>query len=704
MAGVVMLPPLRQDLALHPAPPDASGAPSWHLHDPAANTFYQISWPAFEILSRWELGSAEDIVGTIAAETTLNLDSDSVAAIAQFLERHHLFATSTAAATGQLAKTVALRRQHWAKRLLHNYLFFRIPLLRPDDWLARHAQYVRPFFAPRWWWIVAGLALLALLLVARRWDEFLHGFSAYSGTESLLAFGLALSTAKIAHELGHGLVARYYGCKVPTMGVAFLVLWPVLYTDTNEAWKLPAHRARAHIALAGMAAESLVALLATWAWLLLPDGPSRAAALFLATTSWVMTLVLNASPFMRFDGYFLLVDTLGLPNLHARAFALGRWWLREHLFGFGDAPPEHFPPSWQRTLILFAIATWLYRLLLFLSIALLVYYAFFKVLGIILMLVEVGWFILRPLVQEFSVWWQRRQSLCWNWPLRRTTGFLLLSVAGIVFPWQQEVSAPAVLAPGSEQTFYAHLPAQVMQVLGAEQPGAKAGEILLQLHSPDLEHRVRQARIAEAAWGGQLERQAFDPQLQAQGEALKRRWEEATAQRLGLEAELARLALRAAFDGEIAYRADGLKPGVWVAARERLLAVVRRDNSKVDVFVGETDLPRLQRDAAARFVPEASEFSRRDCRIADIEPVTLTTLENPEFASTYGGPLAAHVNRNGTLIPVSPIYRVRLDRCQPALAPQLRLRGTAHLDAESRSPGLAALRFLLGVVIRESGF
>ena len=81
-------------------------------------------------------------------------------------------------------------------------------------------------------------------------------------------------------------------------------------------------------------------MFATLAWSFLPDGPVRGAAFILATSSWISTLLLNLSPFMRFDGYFVLSDWLEMPNLHGRAFAIARWWLREQLFGLGDPPPE----------------------------------------------------------------------------------------------------------------------------------------------------------------------------------------------------------------------------------------------------------------------------------------------------------------------------------------------------------------------------
>ena len=69
--------------------------------------------------------------------------------------------------------------------------------------------------------------------------------------------------------------------------------------------------------------------------MLVPDGPVRTGLFVMASTVWVLTLAINLNPFLRFDGYYLLADLLGTPNLQQRSFALARWRLRELLFGLG---------------------------------------------------------------------------------------------------------------------------------------------------------------------------------------------------------------------------------------------------------------------------------------------------------------------------------------------------------------------------------
>lgn len=699
----VQLPPLRQDLALYPADHALDGSPCWHLHDPAANRFYELGWLAFEILSRWELGETELIAEAICQQTTLEALPDDVLALAQFLDRHFLFEAASAQDSQKLLTAVQLQKVHWAKWLLKNYLFFRVPLFAPEAFLNRAYPWVKPLFSPVLAWLMGGLALLGLFMVARQWDHFAHTFSAYQGWEMLLPFGIAISCAKVFHELGHALVAKHYGCKIPAMGVAFLVMWPVLYTDTNESWKLPSRKARFHIGIAGIAAEGCLAILATLAWVLLPDGTVRAAAFFLATTSWVMTLLLNISPFMRFDGYFLLSDFLHMPNLHQRAFALGQWWLREKLFGFGVPVPEQHEPAKQRFLIAFALATWAYRAVVFLGIAFLVYHAFFKLLGIVLLLVELGWFIVLPLLKELEVWWKARTAMAWNLQTRRSAFAVAMLFLLTVLPWQIEVAAPAMLVAGKEQVFYAHVPATVQGLDFVPGKPVKAGETLLRLSSPELEQRLQLATVMEANWRQQLEQQAFSSTLLQQGDTLRHHWEEAQAQLQGIQAEINRLTLTAPFDGMVMSYNTDLSVGSGVAMREPLLIFAEANAVGVDAFIDEESLGRVHIGDSARFIPEAPGFAARHCRIANLDRVNMTELDEPALASVYGGHVAVRADNKGALLPVSPLFRVHLEQCSPSEAPAFSLRGTAHLEADGRSPLMQGLGQLLRALIREAG-
>ena len=401
------LPPLREDIRLLPGPVARDGAPTWTLYDPAMHRYLQIGRREFEILVRWGLGTPALIAESVSGSTTLPVTEADVLEVLRFAQRGRLVqASGPLAAKALAAEAAALRLSPWMW-LLKNYLFVRVRLINPDRLLGLGVRALGFVFTPGFVSVLAGLALLGLYLIGRQWENYTHSFMHLFSLEGAAEVAVALAFAKAVHEIGHGMMAKYLGCRVPGMGVALLVLWPMLWTDVTDAWRLTKRHERLLIDAAGVMAELALAVVAALAWSILPDGPSRSAAFLLSGSTWLITLAVNASPLMRFDGYFFLSDWLEEPNLQERSFALARWWLREVLFGLGDPAPEEMRVGRRRLMIVYAVACWLYRLGLFLGIAVLVYHLAFKLLGLFLMAVEVGWFVVRPILTELAVWARR---------------------------------------------------------------------------------------------------------------------------------------------------------------------------------------------------------------------------------------------------------------------------------------------------------
>jgi putative peptide zinc metalloprotease protein len=699
------LPELRQELSLMPGAATPEGAPTWMLHDPVSNRFFQIGWPAFEILSRWALDDGEAIVASVGSETTLTVTIADVEALVRMLRQQNLLVAARPEDAARLLAAADASKLSHAMWLLKHYLMIRIPLWRPMPLLQRFARHAEFAFRPAFWIAVAICAAAGLALVSQRWDQFVHTFHGYADWRGLAAIGAAIGFAKILHEFGHAFTAYRYGCRVPTMGVAFLVMVPVLYTDTTEAWKLRDRGDRLRIGAAGMLSELALAAIATLAWSVLPDGPARAGAFLLATTTWIGTLTINASPFMRFDGYFLLSDWLDMPNLHDRAFAFGRWRMREWLFGFGDPQPEPCTFKRRRFLIAFSFATWFYRLFLFASIALVVYHAFFKALGIVLFAVEFGWFIVRPVAREIAVCWHRRGTLRWRRQTVRSAvvGGILFALA--VLPWQGGVNAPAVFGPLRAQGLYAPDAAYVLgdAPLARDGQHVRAGDVLAVLASPDLEHRLKAAQADEALLRWEVEQQPFDSRLIEQGVALSRRWDVAREAVAGLSAQVAQLTLRAPFDG-IVQENEILAAGTWLPRGAHLVDVIAPSGVKGDAFVGEDDVERVEPGNTARFVATVAERGALQCRVSAVDRVNVATLDEPSLASVYGGPLPAE-RQPGTdkIVPLSATYRVRIGDCEPSATLRREITGTVVLGHARESLAWHALKWVMSVLQRESG-
>ena len=437
--------PLREEIGIFPGPAADDGSPTWTLHDPARNRFYRLGWQEFEILSRWDCGDFDILIGRVNAETTLTIEAQDVEELAHFLFAYDLLRSAGPQSTVRMVEKAVRQRETWWQWLLHNYLFLRVPLVRPDRFLTAAYPYVRFLYSRPFALSLLGVGLVGLYLIVRQWDVFLDTFVDLFTISGVASFGATLFCLKIVHELGHAFTAKRFGCRVPSMGVAFLVMVPMLYTDVNNSWKLTSRRQRLSIGLAGVTAELGCAAIAAFAWGFLPAGPMRSAAFLVATSTWVTTLLINLSPFMRYDGYYVLSDWLETPNLHARAFALAQWRMRETLLRLGDEPPEEFSPGRRRFLVCFAYLTWIYRFSLFVGIAAIVYHFAVKIVGISMMAVEVGFFVVRPIFNEARTWWRRRNDIRLNLHTVLTAAGAIAIVALLVAPWRSGIEAPATL-------------------------------------------------------------------------------------------------------------------------------------------------------------------------------------------------------------------------------------------------------------------
>lgn len=697
------LPQLRQELSLHEGPPSENGAPTWMLQDPVRHQFFRIEWLPFEILSRWHWGEAAAIVAAIEQETTLSATPEDIATVLRFMRENELIEQRGAAGTAWYLEKMRQRRSGAWTWLLHHYLFFRIPLVRPDAWLTRFRHWVSPFYSKRFLWFTLLALLLGVVEVARQWEHFVATLVDTFSLRGAMGFGLALIATKTLHELGHAFTAKRYGCRVPVMGVAFIVLWPLAYTDVNDAWKLHSRRQRLAVSAAGIGIELVIAAWATLAWAVLPDGVLRGVAFMLATTTWVTTLAINASPFLRFDGYFLLCDALNMPNLHPRAFALARWRLRELLFGLNEPPPEFLTSARRRWLILFAWMTWIYRLVVFFGIAVLVYQMFAKAIGILLGAVEVGWFILLPI-------WRELQVLQKKWPqiramrrTRQTMGVMVAALILAVLPLSFQVSTQGILK--SARTFPLIISVAGLVITPPAPSGTHvvAGQELMRVESPDLQWRIatNQARSNALAWAARMA--ALDAEMQPKLLVLQQQSVAAEAA-LGADInEAERLVPKAPFSGVLLDVPPDLNAGTWVSQHEILGTLIDSQQWKVEAYLTEETINRVSIGDTAVFLPETAGRGSLNLRVEQIDRDATRILSDGMLSSIHGGALPAR-ERGSQTVPDRAVYRVALRVIEPVDAHTSSLRGQVVIYAESTTLLGEYLRRATGLLLQESGF
>ncbi|MEZ0339590.1 hypothetical protein ACAG25_06355 [Mycobacterium sp. pV006] len=190
-------------------------------------------------------------------------------------------------------------------------LRFRYVVTDPER-TRRITDPFRHLFHP---WVVA--VVLAAFAVVCWWVFFRKGLAsaAYDAFERpgllILVFVVTIVSAGF-HEFGHAAAARYGGATPGVMGVGLYLVWPAFYTDVTDSYRLD-RRGRLRTDLGGLYFNAIVAVAITAVWLVL-----RYDALLLVVATQIIQMLRQLAPLVRFDGYHVLADLTGVPDLFGR--------------------------------------------------------------------------------------------------------------------------------------------------------------------------------------------------------------------------------------------------------------------------------------------------------------------------------------------------------------------------------------------------
>ncbi|WP_051609968.1 site-2 protease family protein [Terasakiella pusilla] len=702
--GNTDLPPLREDLLLKEGPTDFAGAPTWSIYDPAKSRYLRLNAVGFEIIRHWKPGPIVDVLERINSSLVQDIHQDDVMSLLVILTRNEFLMKSGREGIQQLKAHHDALNVAWYKKFLHHYLFFKVPLIHPDRFLQQSKRYTDVFYQPVFYMGMLALGLVGLFLLLREWTQFTRTVPDMFSFQNALWGMVALGLSKILHEFAHAYTAARFNCRVPTMGVAFMVMWPVLYTDMSDTWRLNSRKERLLVASAGMISELILALLATLLWTLLPESGLKDATFILATIAWVMTLAINLNPFMRFDGYYIFSDLLGIENLQDRSFALAKWRMREWFLGLGAPPPESFPKHLKHILVIYAFFTWVYRLLLFLGIALLVYFMFFKVLGIFLMAVELIFFIGKPIWTEIKVWWSLRKTVGLSKAALRSLFLVLALILFLAVPWQKSIQAPAFIRSAQYTQVFPPISGQLRYHALVDGKSVLKGEKLLEIYSPELEYEIQQSQRRLQAKQVMLKRLGTNRAETERWPVVLREIREEKTRLDGLINQQEQLIVRAPHQGVVYDISPHLHSQRWLSKEQSVFRLVNTEKQEILAYVGERDYHRLRKGETARFTPKNVYSSSVELKIVEVAQVNTNAVEHPALIEKFGGQLAAREIGKGLYTPTEGIYKIRLEPIENLPSLDQVTFGSVSLPVRQESILKGFIDTMGAVLIRESGF
>jgi putative peptide zinc metalloprotease protein len=272
------------------------------------------------------------------------------------------------------------KRTEWMQTLT-NILYIKIPVFDPDRLLTKMIRYC--WFIFTLWFFALSVAFMlgAVLLVATHFETFrskLPDYHEFFSFKTVVYLWCALGVVKVIHEFGHGLSCKTFGGEVHEMGALFLCFSPALYCNVSDAWILPNKWHRIIISAAGIYVELIIAAAATFVWWNTPTQPFiNNLSLSLMVVCSVSTVVFNANPLMRYDGYYVLADWLEIPNLRERSNRYLSNLFQEHCLGI-EVQPEGYMELRRRILfVVYAVVSYVYRWVITFSI-LYFFYSFLR--------------------------------------------------------------------------------------------------------------------------------------------------------------------------------------------------------------------------------------------------------------------------------------------------------------------------------------
>ena len=582
-------------------------------------------------------------------------------------------------------------KEKWKKvrQTFMNPLYLRLPGWDPEKTLQR----IEPWFG---WMFTKPAGIILMLFVAASWvflgvrfDDIrqrLPEFQQFFGWPNLIYLWLTMAAAKILHEFGHGIACKHFGAECHSMGVMLLVFSPTLYCDVTDSWMLKDKWKRIVIGAAGMYFEMILAAFALFIWYSTKPGLLNHLALNVFFISTVTTVIFNANPLLRYDGYYMMSDWLEIPNLRSKATKLlsqtFSYW------GFGIETPEDpfMPTSGKHWFVMFAIASSLYRWFVLFAITIFLYTVLkpyrLQSIGIMLAIGSPSSIAFSMGMNFYKMLSRPKQDPISRVKVVITCSLIVALIAAVMlipFPWYEE--AAFYVEPVDVAHVYTAVPGFLDEIHINSGETITAGDSIATLRNPELTDRVIALTYEEKS-------QEFEPEMYRQlsdeesRSVAERRLDAIREQHLDFEDQLKHLDVVAPISGTIVAPSRRIRPRIE-KSKDQLVSWhgVPLQKENLGAFLDEqTQLCSVAPTHELRAIVLVSQSDRRDLQVGDVirlkfDHIAWRVWEGkvvefsdrhldfapPALSNKYGGPLATVTDSEGREELTTPVYQAMVD-------------------------------------------
>lgn len=498
---------------------------------------------------------------------------------------------------------VKQKRRELVSRFI-NPLAIRVKLFDPES-LLNHLKPLTKYLFTRvtgFIWLLC--AVLGIATLGIHWDEFTKGFSdKIFSYHSVIIFLVLYPLIKGLHELGHALAIKKWGGEVHNVGIMFLVLMPVPYVDASASWSFRNKYHRMLVGSAGILVEVFIACMSLIVWANLEPGLARSMAYNAVIIGGVSTILFNANPLLRFDGYYVLMDWLEMPNLATRANAYTGHLAKHYLLQAPWGTKDWGAPDEQRILFIYAVLSYLYRIFLSLTIAIFVASQYLVVgvalaiwalfMSIVLPVIK----LLRKLLISSEMRKYRQKSV--------STIFLIMSGVFIVLtvvPVPYLTVAHGIVWMSEDDFLRSSVAGTITDIKLFSGNKVSQGEVIIKLSDSELESQYKVLRARRAVLEGQSRAKRSSDYLEAI--IIKEELQAVDQEIAEIQNKIDNLTILAPFDGVLILHEQNDLLGRFVKKGQSLGFVLDERNVVIRVAVEQlyADLVRSDtEDITVRF-------------------------------------------------------------------------------------------------------
>ena len=540
------------------------------------------------------------------------------------------------------ANRIIEARDHRSNQKMYrwlNPLFIKVPLCNPDRFLGWCKPVAKFFLSPSAfvvWIIVVVSGLFNILANVTRFTTEASSVLAISNWVSLIVVWIAI---KIIHELFHGIVCKHYGGEVNEAGVILILLAPIGYVDATSSWRFSSRWQRMFTAAAGIYAELFLAAVAAWLWAGSEPGMFRDVCYNIIIIASINTLVFNANPLMKFDGYYILSDLVNIPNLYVEGRTYVKYLGRKYLLGV----PTQFPVRTFKdaaVVKIYGILSFLWRILVVVTL-IIAASVLFHGLGLILAIFAVCVIVVIPGAKFLHYLFAGNDIEKPN-ALKFITIVSLLSIVGYFgffrFEWNQTVSVHGMVEFDSVKEYRTVYPATVEAVHVEDGESVSAGQKLVSLSNPELQLAVGQLRIDLMKI--ELERKRMlDEGKVADYQASKEQEVAVEQQLLQSEQILDELEVTAESDGIAIMQSPGYLLGRYVDNSDVLVSIAQSYERELRLALPQREINRIEVDVDDQIQFYLPGRKAVNAVVHTITPSASDALLNPALSAIGGGGL-----------------------------------------------------------------